>query len=262
MISGPSKKYFNLVKIIVIYKNIVILLSIMIILLNKREKITMTLQTNKMKSFIPSTLTTLTAGLLSFQASAFTPEAEDGFYVAGDGGLTLAHKIAELKVKPGINFGGAVGYKLSNYRFEGEFRFLHNKQDLPLVEPNEAFLIRLNSHNHTYAYMGNAYYDFDFLSDKQVRPFLGVGLGYARVTNETKTTKLSAEGETSVTTTERANTFAYQGIAGVAYDFTDNFSANVAYRYLGTSKVKFPGDGTFQSHSFNLGLSYRLGSVF
>lgn len=64
----------------------------------------MTLCSKKTKSFVPSTLTALTAGLLSFQASAFTPDPDDGIYVSGDGGLTLLQKMGPVKNDAGFNF--------------------------------------------------------------------------------------------------------------------------------------------------------------
>jgi outer membrane protein W len=71
----------------------------------------------------------------------------------------------------------------------------------------------------------NGYYRFDEIGSTSVRPYLGLGLGFAQeididLSSAAGTRSFSSDGE-----------FAYQLIVGASYSFTDNWSVTSDLRY-------------------------------
>jgi len=178
----------------------------------------------------------------------------NGFYGAVDGGVTFLQKFNDIdkqaiKHKTGFNAGSAIGYKLDDFRLEAEFRYLRNKvKDIEDAGTGDGIKV----HSNNYAYMANGYYDFNELNFQNFHPVIGAGVGYSRVTLSSKGGGESGSGSFGF------NALAYQVMPGIAYDVNDQISANLSYRYLGTTKLK-EIDTTYQSHSINLGLTYRFG---
>ncbi|HKR86782.1 MAG TPA: outer membrane protein, partial [Phenylobacterium sp.] len=93
---------------------------------------------------------------------------------------------------------------------------------------------------------------YDIMPQSAIDPFIGAGVGAARV-------KLKANGQLSnvpgvISGTNPAiqnlvindddTAFAWQAIAGVAWHATDRLSVDLTYRYLGTSDLNFASAGT------------------
>lgn len=103
--------------------------------------------------------------------------------------------------------------------------------------------------------MGNLYYDFEFGS--RFVPYVGGGAGVSFNTWKFKVLGFQETYESPL--------FAYQGIAGISYYATPNLSANLEYRYFGTTD----GSSTFRgvrieagetaNHSIMLGVRYTFG---
>lgn len=74
--------------------------------------------------------------------------------------------------------------------------------------------------------MVNAYYDYALTDECSL--YLGLGLGAAKVNFVNKNTKVES-GKT---------VFAWQVMAGVAYDINENWTVEAGYRLFNTSKVK------------------------
>ncbi len=108
---------------------------------------------------------------------------------------------------------------------------------------------------YTSTHMLNLYYDFDFarLSGGPGGPglwvpFVGAGVGVAFH-------ELDFDSGGSETDT----VFAYQGIAGMAYSFTQNWGMTLTYLYLRTSDPKYQEFETeYRSHNGMLGLRYSF----
>ncbi len=88
-----------------------------------------------------------------------------------------------------------------------------------------------------------------------IHPYIGFGLGVALHEAELDVTILSnrvnLEGDDTV--------FAYQGLVGLSYDFTDAVGSQIGYRYLGTSEFEDQSTtATYQTHGFEFGVSYRF----
>ena len=76
--------------------------------------------------------------------------------------------------------------------------------------------------------MGNAYYDFKFFGP--IKPFVGFGLGVARVREEWDA---FSDGLQRFFNVDDARTeFAYQGRAGIAYEVNKRLDLSVGYRYV------------------------------
>jgi opacity protein-like surface antigen len=94
------------------------------------------------------------------------------------------------------------------------------------------------------ALMGNLLADLPL--SERVRPFLGAGIGLARV--EANSNDLGDEDDT---------VFAYQAIAGIGFPLTHVTTLDLQYRYFATADADFDGtDVEYQTHNFFAGLRF------
>ena len=106
------------------------------------------------------------------------------------------------------------------------------------------------------AIMANAIYDFDAMG--LVTPYVGAGLGFAKI----KLDNASPFGATSYKDSD--NAFAYQGIVGASYKIKDNLDFFADYRYLGTrgldvtSSAGNRGSFDYASHAVMAGLRFSF----
>jgi outer membrane protein OmpA-like peptidoglycan-associated protein/opacity protein-like surface antigen len=105
--------------------------------------------------------------------------------------------------------------------------------------------------------MANVYYDLPV--SWPVRPFIGLGLGAARVSADS----ISPVNGSRVDDSDIG--FAWQATAGLAYAINDRLDATVAYRYFDAPVLNFRTDaGTsldsdYASHIVMVGLRYSFG---
>ena len=93
--------------------------------------------------------------------------------------------------------------------------------------------------------MGNVIYDF--MPSSRINPFVGLGVGVARVDVKTLG-QFSAvpAGQTpyqNLSIDDNDTVFAYQGLAGLAWQATDRLSVDLTYRMLGTASAEVGLDG-------------------
>ena len=144
------------------------------------------------------------------------------------------------KFTTGFNFGTAVGIQLDNrFRFETEISYRENNIDRASG---------LDAKVSSTALLLNGFYDFDPVGP--VRPFIGVGAGLGGV---------HVDSIAGLSVDEDNTAFAYQGTAGIQWNFHPEWTFSLAYRYLATSdvEVKSPTGGLetkFNSHELVLGL--------
>ncbi|MDP3558757.1 MAG: outer membrane beta-barrel protein [Legionellaceae bacterium] len=201
----------------------------------------------------------MAAGLFS-SISSMAAMPIDGFYSSIFGGYTyLPNNIDTIhngilldnsSFTGGYNAGGRFGYKSNPLRYEGEFTYLsasaqrfyanHIKQTDVSGQSSGVFL------------MANVYYDFPEVLDS-LQPFLGIGIGYGFVKDNLDSTgpgtALNFSGSNSV--------FSYQGTAGIAYHFAENYSLDLAYRYIATDHSNELGS-IFQANLASVGVTYRF----
>ncbi|WP_133130098.1 outer membrane protein [Legionella yabuuchiae] len=199
--------------------------------------------------------------IASTAAYAATPI--DGLYSSVFGGYTyLPNNISitrqgltrtDSDYQSGFNAGGSIGYKSNPLRYEGQLTYL--SANLNKFRINGIQQTGVTGYSNAILGMANVYYDIPPILEP-IQPFLGVGLGYAWVH-----AKLGSTGPGVTTSYEGSNSvFAYQALAGLTYNFAENYALNLGYRYIGTERADDLGK-VFQAHSAYLEVVYRFNEV-
>ena len=173
----------------------------------------------------------------------------DGFYVSINGGISSladsdiydGYDRGEISYDAGFTVLGSIGYALQNVRLEIEGGYRKNDIDKAVVYgigsgpiPGEI---------ESKSIMGNFIYEF--LPDKQVRPFVGGGIGIAKL-------------EAQIANYYMDDTvFAGQFILGIGFMVDKNVSLTVQYRAFVTEDPNFHvAGGVLESEYFsNTGLA-------
>ncbi|MDP3267577.1 MAG: outer membrane beta-barrel protein [Legionella sp.] len=202
----------------------------------------------------------LTAALLaSGIASAATPV--DGWYTSLFGGYSYFPSNIRVNdefglfrdgsgYRGGYNAGGRIGYQSNPIRYELEYTYMNS--DTTQFDIGFVPQLGVSGDITTNMLMANIYYDFPEMIPA-IFPFLGVGIGYAHV--EAELNSLGPNGVTFFNPT--TNSFAYQGTAGITYNFAENYAVNLSYRYAATGKTSEFGK-VIQMHLANAGVIYRF----
>ncbi|MDR6287503.1 MULTISPECIES: OmpA family protein [Inquilinus] len=146
-----------------------------------------------------------------------------------------------------------LGYDWGSIRADAEVSLRNNDIDKGTFNNGVTFK---NGNVRTIGIMANAYYDFDFGSP--FVPYIGGGVGVALINAELK------RGNGGTHFNDFNTQFAYQGIAGVSYNFSPNLAANLEYRYLGNTSPKFKDAGdslkydSSNNHTVLVGLRYTF----
>ena len=184
-------------------------------------------------------------------------------------------------VKLRTNWGyaalGSIGWGFGNgIRAELEGSYRYNEVDrVSVVGVN---LAPSTGRIHQYGVMANALYDFNQFNLGGFVPYVGVGAGYVWQDFRNVRGASSFPGRTgSIRIDDRDGRFAYQAIAGVAYNLSSvapGLALTAEYRFLGTLENKLDGVGTLTgpgggtgpitargesyNHSILLGLRYAF----
>lgn len=154
---------------------------------------------------------------------------------------------ADVEYDPGMAAIGNLGYYYGN-GFRTELELGHSWADVDSPSGDANVLDT----------MLNGYYDFR--SDSKFTPYLGIGVGAARVSFD----GIAPVGTTSLD--DSAWTFAYQGIAGVSYAVNNQWDVFGDYRYFGTldSEVKTASgrdvDAEYSDHRLMIGIRFNFGA--
>ena len=111
---------------------------------------------------------------------------------------------------------------------------------------------RSNDDIDSWSTMVNGIYEFQ---TGAIRPFIGAGIGWAWL-----------DADNSVASPRSDDAFAYQGIAGVAFDVTNNLALKAQYRYFATLETDIGKNGgvgqdaDYQNHSILVGLTFKFGA--
>ena len=176
----------------------------------------------------------------------------DGYYVSGEGGISLLPDLQLNSVTLGKNHdgfgtgyaaGGAFGYDYGN-GLRIELSSLYQHSDLSRLNGTPA-----TGHLSSTTVMANATYDL--LPDARFTPYVGAGLGVASVGGEVN--GLSGRDWKP----------AYQAEAGLRTDVSDRASLFGEYRFSQSQSVIL-SDATdtahqhFSDHALLAGLSFKL----
>lgn len=176
--------------------------------------------------------------------------------------VTGANINSEIKYKSGINGGAQLGYRYCNFRFEGEFLYVHSKWKSWAFGNNffnnteTLALPKLNAYTQFGAGIFNVYYEFyDPDSDPVFAPYLGLGLGYGHGENRIRFERQTWHTPVETKFTQKAP--LGQIILGLAYYQTDYISYGLDYRFITTSTIK-GFDARIKNNSINLSFNYTF----
>lgn len=186
-------------------------------------------------------------------AGSVSASAVEGWYASLSGGASyIPNYVSRINVKNnwGWNAGAEVGYKSGPLRYALEGRYMRANMD-----SFGGFRFRntgLNAYTQVGAALANIYFDFDNVA-ANFTPFVGVGVGLANVQAKFDNRYFNFRNNSGSDTR-----FAYKATLGANIDITESLALTVAYLYLGTTKLST--DKSFQSHSTNVGLTFKFNS--
>jgi len=195
------------------------------------------------------------------------PAKPRGVYVTFEGGAGWLHRMAvrcahgtrhsSLGTKTGYGLGGAVGYAFGNgVRLEAEVPYRSNGAGALVAGSTSE---PISGSVSSVALMFNALYDIAAVRVGRFTPYVGAGVGVARVSAD----DLGAQGVTLVRS--GSNRFAYQAIVGVSGALTRAWSIHIDYRYFATDDPTFKTVGgesfasQYRSQSVMVGGTYHFG---
>ncbi len=197
---------------------------------------------------------------VSLISSAYAATPIDGLYSVAFGGLAqLPNNISNTidtvyanqgQFNSGFNAGGALGYKQAFWRYEAEVTYI--KADLSNIQINNVAYENPYALGYSQGLIGllNAYLDLPYKPSTLLQPFIGAGLGYGWI-------QTNINVQPYINTVLNNNSFAYQGTAGLSFNFSENYGLSVAYRYIGTTHINTIGN-TFQAHLITGSAVYRF----
>ncbi|HKS35836.1 MAG TPA: outer membrane beta-barrel protein [Verrucomicrobiae bacterium] len=191
------------------------------------------------------------------------------FYVNGGVGPSLAEDTevqeffgpvsgSEVKYDTGVRFSVGGGYQINEWLGAGfETGLIWNSAKSVTGSPDADFTV-----GHV-PFLANVV--FQCPRTAPVIPFIGLGAGFAGSTIDIESFTL---GGTTVTGTETDVVYALQAFAGMRYEFTEQLSAGVTYKYFRagepeweesdfslSGQIKF---GRTETHSLLVTFNYRF----
>jgi opacity protein-like surface antigen len=184
------------------------------------------------------------------QAAPNTPYfgAGLGLVKMNDSTLSDASGSVDVGFDNGLGLIASAGYSFDAARVELEFGYRKNDLDsfsaLGVSVPGSGELT-------SKSLMANFYYDFT--PKEQWSPFVGAGVGMARVDVDNAAVAGITIGEADDTV------FAWQLMAGIACRVSDNAVLDFSYRYFATADPDFAGtEAEYGSHNLFAGVRFSF----
>lgn len=206
---------------------------------------------------------TKTVALAALMAGgAGVAQATEGWYGRGDVGYSIDGSFDAATSN--YDFGDnslendwtqhlGLGYAFSNgFRLEGEIGHRFNQ-----IEPSAT--LDAGGDIHAWSAMANLFYDFNRGSGFE--PYLGIGVGAARLNAN------GADASSSSSFDDSDTVLAYQGLAGVAFSLGEQWDLDVGYRYFVADGGEFAGrgqrlgqtiEGDYTHQAVTVGLRYQF----
>ncbi|MCW8387604.1 outer membrane beta-barrel protein [Fluoribacter dumoffii] len=194
-----------------------------------------------------------------FAGAVSASNTVNGWYASGFGGYTYlpsnverlyyGYLLSDVHYRYGYNAGGGIGYQSNPIRYEFQYTYLY--ADTNQYSVNHRKALDIDGGTRSNILMANIYYDFAGVG--KLSPFLGVGIGYAFMHATLNSTSRFKRPHFNVD----QDSFAYQGTAGLTYNFGKNFAANAAYRFTASTDNSNWGKHLLASMA-NLGVIYRF----
>jgi OOP family OmpA-OmpF porin len=203
----------------------------------------------------------LAATLLCSVSAAAVAQQTQGLYLGLGAGANFARDAdvsgAGISTETEFDNGwaglGTIGYGFGNgLRLEFELGYRDNDID------NVRGVTGASGSVNVWSGMINALYDVP--TGWAITPYVGAGIGYARV----KADNVAVSGTAIMDDSD--NVFAYQGILGAAYALTQNLKLGLDYRYFATLDPEFSTsvgttvDSEYAAHTVMLGLRWEFGA--
>lgn len=194
----------------------------------------------------------LLGGLQTAQAESYA-SLRLGLAYPGAARLTFPRgETAHLDLHPGAAVSAAVGFHLTEQiRLEGELGY----QTAPLSKFDFALEPRnLRGDARRFAVLGSAYYDFR--NSTPFTPYIGAGLGLARVAIDDAHFR---DGATAPAVTERTTVLAYQLGLGASYPLAAAVNLDLSYRYFASAELPLEqADLGHACHNLYAGLRFAF----
>jgi len=125
-----------------------------------------------------------------------------------------------------------IGYAFQNgFRLEGEIAYRTNDVGAPATGSVDAWSAMLNG-----------FYDFN--RGGSIQPYIGAGIGYARVTPDG---------------TDDDSNVAFQGLAGLGFAVSDRLMFDIGYRYFRVNDLEFGAiSADYEHQAVTVGLRYQF----
>lgn len=198
----------------------------------------------KVRLALAATVAALALAPAAYADDASTPTDSNGWYMSGSLGMAFMEQqsnrsgTANFDVtpsNPGIAVTGAVGKELGNgFRAEGELGYRQIGLDHGIVYSSGgtgASSGAASGNANAFSVMGNGYYDFQ--TGSPLRPYVGAGIGFARV--EMSSVGIGAGSAVNDSDVD----FAYQAMAGLEYQLTPRGTLYTGYRYFAVTDPRF-----------------------
>lgn len=156
--------------------------------------------------------------------------------------------------------GGALGYRFTR-NIRAEFNLSYRNADIDSATFDGVGTVEGAGDVSALTGMVNVYYDF--ATGSKFRPYIGAGLGFARI-------ELDSDANAAMVSNDSDTVFAWNLMAGIAYAVSDNAEITLGYRYLGSQDVSLdvsvPAlggatgsmDAEFDTHEVLIGLRYTF----
>jgi opacity protein-like surface antigen len=175
--------------------------------------------------------------------------AKAGLSILSDSNITGSDgSSSEYSYDNGFGLEVALGYKFPMFRLEGEVAYYANDVDGYSDRDGSG---EADGDVKNLSGMINAYFDFD--NDSIITPYVGAGLGVAKVDVSDNTFAWD----------DSDTVYAYQFMGGANFALTQQLSIDAEYRYFGTQDPEFNhDDGSIKaeiaSHNLMVGLRMQF----
>ncbi len=206
--------------------------------------------------------------LLGFTSTAFAMDFEQ--YVSAKAVLNHVNNKFELLGESGKeskNVGGfrlayGIAYPVGDNKVRAELEYGYNgKVKLSDSITEGANTLSGNSETKSQSVMINGYFDFNTVT--AWTPYIGAGIGYARLKN-TIGVNANIGGESySGSISKSGNNFAWNMGAGISYAVNRDVDIDLSYRYADYGNVKHTIEGESlkvkqRGNEFNLGVRFNF----
>lgn len=199
-----------------------------------------------------------------FALNTFSAIPIDGWYGSVFGGYTdlpdnlwvLHNSVfrSNSRYDGGFHAGGNIGFQSHPMRYELEVTYLQNGIHHFNIDGVKQTAVRGNT-SATLG-MGNAFYDFEEWIPT-IAPWLGAGVGYGFIDG----TFIGLQPYATTYYRAEDSVLAWQAMTGLNFNFAENCSLSIGYRYVITTKGNEFGR-IFQANLATAGVTYRFNDGF